>query len=146
MNPTYELDDGGAWIKYWTPAESQVFPYFRASGGMLSSIFDYARWLDIWSGGTQLPGQQGLRADRLLSAELHERALQSYGGDEIGDYGYHWEIYGDDPLIFGHGGSDGTLGVAVPAENLLLLYFTQSRGNDTRAIWREAALAATRTN
>jgi hypothetical protein len=46
----------------------------------------------------------------------------------------HWEIYhpgdaGSMPLVFGHGGSDGTLAMALPAHNAMVLYFTQSRGS-----------------
>ena len=44
-------------------------------------------------------------------------------------FGLHWEIY-DDP-IFSHTGSDGTLASVDPSNKLLVLYFTQSRGNRT---------------
>jgi hypothetical protein len=52
-------------------------------------------------------------------------------------YGQNWMIYrqedglAPDMPIFGHGGSDGTYALAVPDHDLIVLYFTQSRGGTT---------------
>jgi hypothetical protein len=50
-------------------------------------------------------------------------------------YGQHWMVYqGAKPAaagslpIFGHGGSDGTLALVFPEQDLMAFYFTQSRG------------------
>jgi hypothetical protein len=53
----------------------------------------------------------------------------------------HWERFsgpvGDSDLPrFGHGGSDGTIAIAFPEADAMVLYFTQSRG--ARTVWREA--------
>jgi CubicO group peptidase (beta-lactamase class C family) len=58
------------------------------------------------------------------------------------DYGLHWQIMGDAEApgalpLFGHGGSDGTLAVAIPERDVMVLYFTQSRGTTTRREIRE---------
>jgi CubicO group peptidase (beta-lactamase class C family) len=137
VHPTYVHDEDGRWTKYWMPADGDdVFPYFRASGGLLSTALDYARWLAAWMDGTRLES-----GGRLLSGETVTRALTSYRNDGGGGYGYQWEIEGSDPLVFGHGGSDGTLGLAVPAEDLIVIYFTQSRGSGTTDEWNEAVRA-----
>ncbi|MEM8486573.1 MAG: serine hydrolase domain-containing protein [Bacteroidota bacterium] len=142
VNPTYEKNEDGEWVQYWTPEEAQVFPYFRASGGILSTAFDYARWLDIWANNTVLLPATNLAEGRLLSEDLVREALKSHGRDAYADYGFHWEIYQTHPLIFGHAGSDGTLAVAIPSEQILLLYFTQSRRNGTTQKWLRLAQKA----
>ena len=50
-----------------------------------------------------------------------------------------WQIFEQsdpsDPssmFMFGHGGSDGTIAWAIPSEDLIVVYFTQSRGGNTR--------------
>jgi CubicO group peptidase (beta-lactamase class C family) len=56
-------------------------------------------------------------------------------------YGLNWEVRTDKyraveaPFssgIFSHGGSDGTNAWADPNRNLIIVWITQSRGNDTR--------------
>lgn len=49
-------------------------------------------------------------------------------------YGQLMEIYvtvDKKRVAFGHGGSDGTWAAAWPEQDLMVLYFTQSRGNST---------------
>jgi CubicO group peptidase (beta-lactamase class C family) len=106
----------------------QEAPFFRASGGVYTTPIDYARFLTFWMARGQ--AAEG----RLLSEELVAEALQP--GLEPG-YGYHWEILAPASApgglpAFGHRGSDGTIAVAIPEEDLLALYFTQSRGTPTR--------------
>ncbi len=142
-NPTYERNDSGAWEQYWAPTQDLFIPWFRASGGMLATTLGYAQWLTAWLDpstptGLAVGGPGGLLPDGLAA-----RALELHGEDEIAGYGYHWEVWNETPLIFGHSGSDGTLGVAVPSQQLLLFYFTQSRRSGTIAEWLEAALEAT---
>lgn len=134
MNPTYwRTEDDTAWESYWSPDQAQELGYFRASGGLYATTTAYARWLACWMDGTRLAG-----GERLLSAELADAALRAHGSDEDGAYGYHWEVYPDGTYAFGHSGSDGTFAVAVRSLDLIALYFTQSRGHDTREEWRAA--------
>ena len=53
-------------------------------------------------------------------------------------YGQMWMLYldpdapeGTAPVAFGHGGSDGTAAWVFPDRDLIILYFTQSRGGAT---------------
>ncbi len=126
MNSTYSEQDD-EWVKYWDNTMEQVRPFFRASGGLYSTVFDYAQFLTVWMNGGSFDNVQ------LLDDSTVHQALS---GDEVEHYGYHWQIYSGPTTpgmlpVFGHGGSDGTVAVAFPEQNALALYFTQSRGNPT---------------
>ena len=75
---------------------------------------------------------------RILSPQTVAEALRPGYGE---GYGLHWELFpgspgGAEPPTFGHGGSDGTMAVAYPHEDAMILFFTQSR--EARDPWREA--------
>ena len=99
--------------------------------------------MNYWSGLLKEGGRNGDEQHALLSNRLMERTFKSHGGDEYGEYGYHWEIHQANPLIFGHAGSDGTQGMAIPSEDLIILFFTQSRGHEMRNRWKRLALDTT---
>ena len=96
-------------------------------------------WLAAWSDAITAGGPLRAGETELLPAELVREAVRPRGSDDDGGYALHWEIHGEDPLVFGHAGSDGTLAMAVPAAELLLLYFTQTRGAGTAFEWLAAA-------
>ena len=125
VNPTYSRSDpGDPWAQYWDPSQPQRFPFFRASGGLYTTILDYARWLTVFM-------ELGVYDEgRLLSEETIREAIQPAASR---GYGLHWEIFSSPPEdgelpAFGHGGSDGTLAVAMPSYGVVALVFTQSRG------------------
>ena len=126
MNPTYAKPSPGAdFVQYWHPSQEQAMPFFRASGGLYTTVFDYSRWLYLWMEG----GEYG--EGRLVSKETVKTALTPM---VTPGYGLHWEVFssvpGDGTLpTFGHGGSDGTLAIAFPDLDAVALIFTQSRGN-----------------
>ena len=47
MNSTYRRI-GDLWVKYWNPRMQQEFPFFRGSGGIHTTISEYARFLTTW--------------------------------------------------------------------------------------------------
>jgi CubicO group peptidase (beta-lactamase class C family) len=123
MNSTYSVQDGRL-EKYWDNTRPQQTPWFRASGGIYTTVFDYARWLEVWMDRGAFAG------GRLLSEEMVMAALTPGYAD---GYGLHWELFsgstdGTEVRAFGHGGSDGTFALAVPELDAMVLYFTQSRG------------------
>ena len=125
VNPTYSRSDpGDPWVQYWDPSQPQTFPFFRASGGLYTTILDYARWLTVFM-------DLGVYGEgRLLSEETVREAI---GPAASMGYGLHWEIFSSPPEdgglpAFGHGGSDGTLALAMPSYGVVALVFTQSRG------------------
>jgi len=75
---------------------------------------------------------------RILSPETVSEALRP-GYTE--GYGLHWGLFPGSPAgaelpAFGHGGSDGTVAIAYPHMDAMILFFTQSRG--AWGPWREA--------
>lgn len=136
VNPRYRRGPDG-WVEVWDPADAEPLPFFRATGGAYSTALDYAAWLRTWmdflDGDADGP-------ERLISAPL-ARAAVTKGPLDPG-YGLHWYLYGDAPLVFGHGGSDGTRAWAVPSERLIIIYLTQSRGHDTLGEFGRLALDA----
>lgn len=123
-------------VKYWDRTQAPPLPFFRACGGMYSTVTDYARFLSLWMDGGRLG------ATSLLHAATVARALRPTPGSRgwlgCAGYGAHWVLYSlPDPrdervlLVFGHEGSDGLLALAAPSFDLMVLYFTQSREGDT---------------
>ncbi len=128
----------GAWNQHWQPSDPPIFPLFLTSQSLYSTTTDYARFLELWMDG-------GLAGDRrLLSTEAVERALtpnqrlRDYPPTIEGldtHYGQQWVVYSkavsEGPprrVLFGHNGSDGTWAWAWPEQDLMVLFFTQSRG------------------
>jgi CubicO group peptidase (beta-lactamase class C family) len=134
----------GKWTRFWSPDSPPFYPYAWGSQSLYATTADYARLLAMWmDGGT-------VGDNRLLSDEAMARILtptspmKTLGSDQpypcgfFGlkpHYGQMSMLYaaGESPAradvrIFGHGGSDGTAAWAFPAEDLIVCYFTQSRG------------------
>ena len=138
VNSTYRRSaDGYSWQKYWDNSRPQRYRFFMAAGGLYATTSDYAKFLAMWMDGGVDAGV------RMLSEAAVKEALTP--GSER-PYGFNWYFpkpYGfENVFMFGHGGSDGTLAVAVPEHDVMLLYFTQSRGNDTLAQFLVNALRA----
>jgi len=143
VNSTYGTASDGPVERYWDNTMAQQTPWFRASGGLYSTVYDYARWLSVWM---NLGAYEGGRL--LQESTVREALAQGYSAG----YGMHWERFpeteqeeeagdasdsGDNGLPrFGHRGSDGTLAIAFPDQDAMVLYFTQSRG--ARLVWSEA--------
>lgn len=108
----------------------QMDNFFSASGGIYSTVSDYAKFLQMWMDYGQY-GKEHILKDSTVRKALHK--YDQVGREDIGSR-MHWEIYNEqdksDSLpAFGHGGSDGTYSIAIPAKNLMILFFTQTRGN-----------------
>ncbi len=128
----------GKWSQHWDPADPPIFPVFLPSQSLYATTTDYARFLAFWMDRGRLGDQ------RLLSRAAAKRALaplqpiaehpSNSNGLEV-FYGQHWIVYQQAKtgsrqasMAFGHDGSDGTYAWAWPDEDLIVLFFTQSRG------------------
>lgn len=141
---TYRRSDENGWERYWDRTGEQVLPFFRASGGLYSTAMDYARFMRAMAEGGSLG------STRILGPESVERAIQPHSGRHMDSeeaeeraslYGFHWTVFTEaaapeTPGTFGHGGSDGTYAWYDPAEDLLGVWITQSRGNGQAPTFR----------
>ncbi len=141
------LYSGGAnaWKKYWKPGNTAFYPFALGSQSIYGTPQDYARFLALLM-------DHGMAGDkRLLSEAAVKRILtpasrmSTLGSDTAMPTGFpHTEVhYGQmavlyvkengespqKPEIFGHTGSDGTYAWAWPELDLMVLFFTQSRGS-----------------
>ncbi|HVJ79680.1 MAG TPA: serine hydrolase domain-containing protein, partial [Planctomycetia bacterium] len=134
----------GKWARFWKPDGPPLYPFAWGSQTLYSTPADYARFLALWMDGGMAGGKRLLSKeamDRILTPVSPMKALgsdKSYPTGFFGlkpHYGQMSMLYapGERPTPkevrgFGHGGSDGTGAWAFPAEDLIVCYFTQSRG------------------
>ena len=134
----------GKWSRFWKGGGAPFYPFAWGSQTLYSTTSDYARFLALWMDGGMAGGKRLLSNEaisRILTPSSPMKALgaeQAYPCGFFGlrtHYGQMSMLYasGEKPTQsqvkgFGHGGSDGTGAWAFPAENLIVCYFTQSRG------------------
>jgi len=125
----------GRWKPFWRWSGKPYFPFPMFAQSFYSTTADYARFLAmVMDGGV-------VDKTRLLSKAAIARMLtpasktpMPTGFAALGSsYGQLMHLYDEDGevLAFGHSGSDGTYAWAWPARDLMVLYFTQSRGSAT---------------
>lgn len=123
----------GSWMRHWLPASGPIFPLFLTSQSLYSTTTDYARFLALWmDGGRDLLSaeaiERGLAPREILDPKSGFEGLSTF-------YGQQWTLYApldrSSLVAFGHNGSDGTHAWALPDRDLMVLFFTQTRG--TRA-------------
>jgi CubicO group peptidase (beta-lactamase class C family) len=135
------------WSRYWSPADGPLYPFSMGSQSLYCTPLDYARFLALWMDGGQVGEQRLLSAEAVQRAMVPVSTMKQLGADADYPtefpgldvwYGQFWMLYvdpnapeGAPPLAFGHGGSDGTAAWVWPDRDLIVLYFTQSRGGAT---------------
>ena len=125
-----------AFRKGWTPGDPPDYPVIRASGGMISTVPDYAKFLEMFRNGGIHNGVRLLKEDS-VKAMLVPRAKAG----ERASYGLGWMLSPDGS--YHHTGSDGTLAWVDPRRSVVGMIFTQSPGgidprNEFRAKIAEA--------
>ena len=103
--------------------------------GFYSTTADYARFLAMVMDGGVVDGTQLLSKaaiTRMLTPVSKSTIPTGFAGLRS-SYGQLMHLYHKDGevIAFGHSGSDGTYAWAWPARDLMVLYFTQSRGSIT---------------
>lgn len=121
--------ENGEWTVGWKPGNDPQYPFVRASGGMISTAYDYAIFCQMFLNGGIYNGK------RILSEESVKQMTSSqtkniYTEEEREKrdyyYGYGWRVMRNG--TFSHGGSDGTVAMVDPDHKLIVLFFTQSPG------------------
>jgi CubicO group peptidase (beta-lactamase class C family) len=105
----------------FTPGDAPDFPVIRASGGMISTAADYAKFLEMFR-------QRGIYNGRRLLKEETVKAMITprVKTSETDAYGYGWMIAPDG--TYSHTGSDGTMAWVDPSRELIGMVLTQSPG------------------
>ena len=107
--------------KGWTPGDPPDYPVIRASGGMVSTTGDYAKFLEMFRNGGIHNGTRLLK-EASVKAMLTPHAKMNASAS----YGLGWMLFPDGS--FHHTGSDGTLAWVDPGRNAIGMIFTQSPG------------------
>lgn len=110
-----------AFTKGWTPGDPPDYPVIRASGGMISTVSDYAKFLEMLRNGGLHNGVRLLKEDS-VKAMLVPRAKISTAAS----YGLGWMLFPDGSYY--HTGSDGTIAWVDAKRGAIGMIFTQSPG------------------
>ena len=142
----------GEWTRFWGPQDEPFYPYPWGSQSLYGTPADYARFLTMWMDAGRAGDEQVLSPAAVERTLTPVAAMGSLGSDapyptlypELS--AYHGQlallhlpsgpIDGAPPAdvpaeIIGYSGSDGTIAWAWPERDLMILYFTQSRGGST---------------
>jgi CubicO group peptidase (beta-lactamase class C family) len=137
----------GKWARIWKAGEKPFYPFAWGSQTLYSTPADYARFLALWMDGGTVGDKRLLSKDAMGHILTPVSQMKILGGDAPYPSGFFGlkPYYGQMSMLYtsgndlakakvlamGHGGSDGTGAWAFPAENLIVCYFTQSRGQAT---------------
>lgn len=108
-------------------------PFVRASGGMVSTAVDYAKYCQMHLNGGEYDGRQVLSAESVCEAHTPQTGsvsrpmIDRHSGREFA-YGLGWKIFPDG--VYYHSGSEGTFAWIDPQHDLIGLLLTQSPGGD----------------
>ncbi len=142
----------GNWNRFWGPEDEPFYPYAWGSQSIYASPLDYARFLAMWmddglSGGARILSSEAVARTLTPTAPMGQLGSDAPYPTRFPDLtAYHGQmavlhVDGDPvngrpppaakPSIIGYSGSDGTIAWAWPGRDLMILYFTQSRGGAT---------------
>lgn len=146
-NAVSSLYGGGAsaWKRYWKPNDTPFYPFALGSQSLYGTPQDYARFLALLLDHGKAGGKRLLSEEAVNRIQTPVSPMSTLGSDTAMPTGFpHFKVHygqmmvlylkenGDSlqkPEIFGHTGSDGTYAWAWPDRDLIVLYFTQSRGS-----------------
>jgi CubicO group peptidase (beta-lactamase class C family) len=138
---------GREWVPGWMPQRGPFYPLVWGSQGMLSTPVDYARFVETLV-DDRLSGDGQLLSSRAVASMREPVSEKTVMGSSFPEptnfsnmefrYGRMLEVRVPEvdegsstgPII-GHTGSDGTAVWAWPERDLVIAYFTSSRGNAT---------------
>ncbi|MBI4540514.1 MAG: beta-lactamase family protein [Gemmatimonadetes bacterium] len=135
MSAVYYEKKNGDWVPGWKPGDPPQYPFVRASGGLISTAWDYAIFCQMFLNAGVYNGVRILKPESVkLMTSPHTDAIDVPGGRSGGGrgfYGYGWFVREDG--VYSHGGSDGTFAWVDPRDQVIGLVFTQTpRGRNPR--------------
>jgi CubicO group peptidase (beta-lactamase class C family) len=127
-----------AFTQGFTPGDAPDYPIIRASGGMISTASDYARFLEMYRLGGAYAGVRILNESTVRAATQPHVKINATSG-----YGHGWMVREDG--TYSHSGSDGTMAWVDPKRELIGMVLTQSPGgNNPTAEFRKLIESAVR--
>ena len=125
----------GRWRQFWRWQGKPYFSFPMFAQGFYSTTVDYARFMQMILDGGAVNGKQILSKaaiSRILTPVSPTPMPTGFAGLNS-SYGQLMHLYEKNGKIvaFGHSGSDATYAWAWPDQDLMVLYFTQSRGSAT---------------
>jgi len=121
MGAVYYTRKDGKWVAGWKPGDDAQVPFVRASGGLISTAWDYAIFLQTFLNGGTYGNVTLLKPETVkLMTTVHTPPVPG----NAGGYGYGWMLDGNG--VYSHGGSDGTFAWVDPGRNIIGLVFTQT--------------------
>jgi CubicO group peptidase (beta-lactamase class C family) len=134
----YERKDG-RWVPGWKPGDPPQVPFVRASGGLISTAWDYAIFCQMYLNKGIYNGKRILKPESIAaitSQQTKEQGIAMGGRNPDNGYGYGWTVTNSGE--FSHGGSDGTFAWVDPKRQLIGLVFTQTpRGENPVSRFRQ---------
>ncbi|MEA1896507.1 MAG: serine hydrolase domain-containing protein [Bacteroidota bacterium] len=126
---TVYYKENDEWTIGWKPGDEPQYPFVRASGGMISTAYDYAIFCQMFLNGGIYNGKR-IISEESVAQMTFPQTKNIYTEEERENrdyyYGYGWRVMRNGS--FGHGGSDGTVAMVDPDHKLIVLFFTQSPG------------------
>jgi CubicO group peptidase (beta-lactamase class C family) len=133
----------GEWVNFWS-WEEPFYTFAFGSQSLYCTPVDYARFLAMWMDDGRVRDKQLLSPEAVNRTHTPVSKMSSLGSDMPYPTGFYdlEAYYGQMAILFanstdgipeveviGHSGSDGTYAWVWPESDLMILYFTQSRGS-----------------
>jgi CubicO group peptidase (beta-lactamase class C family) len=132
MSAIHSRNADGEWRLTWTPGEPPRVPFVRGSGGMVSTAWDYAHFLQMFLNGGSYGGVRFVESEtvELMTTPKSPAIVPLPPGSAGRDayYGYGWFVREDG--IYSHYGSDGTLGWVDPKRGIVGVVLTGTPGGE----------------
>lgn len=140
------IGGAGKWARFWKGSDATYYPFPWGSQTLFSTPRDYARWLALWLDGGRAGGVPVLTKEAVQRTLTPTSIMSMLGSDQPFPTGFSGLTphYGQmsvlhlptlhpeaSPVVVGHSGSDGTIAWAWPKLDLMIFFFTQSRGGLT---------------
>jgi len=133
----------GNWTRFWTPNEKPFYPFPWGSQSFYGTPVDYAKFLVMWMDAGKFNDNRILSTGAIHNTldPVFEFRLPVTEMEYSTGFPKHKVYHGQMSMLFcernkneeqqvevaGYGGSDGTFAWVWPEEDLIILYFTQSR-------------------